>query len=72
MVVKVRRRREVLDPTKYPKSQFDAMESFSIASLVFRDVFLVQPRKFADPRGYSLKTFSRTEFAKLCVANDLD
>lgn len=46
------------------------MESFSVTPLAIPDVLLVQPRKFADHRGYFVETFSRREFAGLGMAND--
>lgn len=46
------------------------MQSFSVTPLAIPDVLLVQPRKFADHRGYFVDTYSRKEFARLGIAND--
>ena len=46
------------------------MESFSVTPLAIPDVLLVQPRKFADHRGYFVETYSHREFARLGIANE--
>ena len=46
------------------------MESFSVTPLAIPGVLLVQPRKFADHRGYFVGNLRHREFARLGIAND--
>jgi dTDP-4-dehydrorhamnose 3,5-epimerase len=46
------------------------MATFSSTPLAIADVLLIQPRKFADHRGYFVETFSQRDFEALGILDD--